>query len=111
MDDLLIVRMVDRSKERFSRKARSANTPVGMHIGLVVGIGIGLMAASITNSSPLFGITIGTVFGLVFGTIAGRLLKPKRRYERIRPAYSYEGMPIENEEGDESEDPSPENDQ
>ena len=111
MDDLLIVRMADRSKERFFRKARAANAPIGMHFGLILGIGLGLAFASTTNSDPFVGLAIGTVFGLVIGAIAGRFLKPKRRYERTRPAYSYDGMAFENKEDDESEDPSPENNQ
>ena len=107
MTDLLIVRMANRSKERYSRKARAENVPVGMHFGLVVGVGLGLGIASASEFDPFVGIAIGAACGIVFGVLLGRFLKPTRRYRRTRQAYSYEGMPLENEEGDESGESSP----
>ena len=106
MDDLLIVRMSDRSKERYSRKGRVNAAPVGMHFGLLIGIGFGLALASATKSDPIIGIAIGTALGLVLGALTGRFLKPNRRFERRRSAYDYEGMPFE-AQSDEGEPQSP----
>lgn len=100
MDDLLIVRMSDRSKERFTRKRRKMDAPLGMNFGLILGIGIGVVAASRSGANPALSLGIGIAFGLVFGALAGRFLKPVRRYKRSTPKYSYEGMPFDAEEND-----------
>ncbi len=98
MDDLLIVRMSDRSKERFSRKRRKMDAPIGMNFGMIVGIGIGVVAASKAGANPLMSLGIGVAFGVVFGALAGRFFKPVRRYERTSSSYFYEGMPFETDE-------------
>ncbi len=107
MDDLLIVRMSDRSKERFSRKRRKMDAPIGMNFGMIIGIGVGMAAASKMGANPVMSLGLGVAFGLVFGGLAGRFFKRVRRYERIVSSYSYEGMPFETEE--ESETSSEEN--
>ncbi len=104
MDDLLIVRMSDRSKERYSRKRRKMNAPIGMNFGLIVGIGAGAVIASKSGASPALSLGIGVAFGVLFGALAGRFFKPLRRYERSGPSYSYDGMPFEAEEDDASPD-------
>lgn len=109
MDDLLIVRMPDRSNERFSRKSRARNTPVGMHLGLVLGIGLGLVFAAKSGSDPRVGLALGVAFGIAFGGLSGRFIKPNRRDKQPRHAYSYEGMPFETKE--ELEEPGPANEQ
>lgn len=98
MDDLLIVRMSDRSKERFSRKRRKMDAPIGMNFGLIMGIGIGAVAASKTGANPVMSLGVGIAFGVLFGALAGRFFKPVRRYQRTSSPYSYEGMPFEEEE-------------
>ena len=108
MDDLLIVRMSDRSKERFSRKRRDLNAPIGMNLGLIAGVGLGLVYANNAGASPQVGLGIGIVFGLVFGGLLGRFVKPVRRYKRFKPNYSYEGMPFENEKDESDQEKSPE---
>ena len=100
MDDLLIVRMSDRSKERFTRKRRKMDAPVGMNFGLIMGVGIGVVAASKSGANPALSLGIGITFGIVFGALAGRFFKPARRYKRSTPHYTYEGMPFEAEEED-----------
>ena len=100
MDDLLIVRRSDRSKERFTRKRRKMDAPIGMNFGLIAGIGIGTVAASKVGADPIMSIGIGVAFGIVFGALAGRFFKRVRRYERTVSNYSYEGMPFETEAED-----------
>lgn len=111
MDDLLIVRISDRSKDRFSRKRRMRNAPLGMHFGLLAGVGFGLAFATASKIDPTIGVAVGTAFGLVLGALMGRFLKPNRhrRDKRRRPRYSYDGMPFGTEALDESEAPVPEN--
>lgn len=104
MDDLLIVRMSDRSKERFSRKRRKMDAPIGMNFGLIIGIGIGVVAASKSGADPVASLGIGVAFGIVFGGLAGRFFKPARRYQRSISDYRYEGMTFESEEEAESAD-------
>lgn len=106
MDDLLIVRMADRSEERYSRKRRRMQAPLGMNMGLFIGIGIGAVAVSRYGADPLLGLGIGIGFGLIFGGLSGRFLKPRRRYERVEKAYSFEGLPFGSEK--ESDEESPE---
>ena len=107
MDDLLIVRMSDRSKERLSRKRRKMAAPIGMNFGMIIGIGVGMVTASNMGANPVMSLRLGVAFGLVFGGLAGRFFKRVRRYERIASGYSFEGMPFETEE--ESETSSDEN--
>lgn len=107
MDDLLIVSMSDRSKERLSRKRRKMAAPIGMNFGMIIGIGVGMVATSKMGSNPVMSLGLGVAFGLVFGGLAGRFFKRVRRYERIASGYSFEGMPFETEE--ESETSSDEN--
>ncbi len=106
MDDLLIVRMTDRSKERYFHKRRRMQSPLGMNMGLVIGIGIGAVAISRFGADPLLGLGFSIGFGLIFGGLSGQFLKPRRRYERIKKAYSYEGLPCESEK--DSDENSPE---
>jgi hypothetical protein len=98
MDDLLIVRVSDRSKERFSRKRRKMDAPIGMNFGMIIGIGVGMVAASKVGANPAMSLGIGVAFGVIFGGLAGRFFKRVRRYERTVSNYSYEGMPFETEE-------------
>ena len=105
MDDLLIVRMADRSKERHSRKRRRMQAPLGMNMGLVIGIGIGAVAISRFGTDPLIGLGIGIGFGLIFGGLSGRFLKPRRRYQRVEKDYSFEGLPFESDEESDEESP------
>lgn len=98
MDDLLIVRRSDRTKERFTRKRRKMDAPIGMNFGLIMGVGMGTVAASKAGADPLMSIGIGVAFGIVFGALAGRFFKRVHRYERTVSNYSYEGMPFESEE-------------
>lgn len=100
MDDLLIVRMSDRSKERFSRKRRGLKAPIGINFGLIVGIGIGAVGANQAGADPAISLAIGVGFGIVFGALFGRFFKPLRRYERTGSNYTYEGMPFAAEEED-----------
>ncbi len=98
--------MSDRSRERFTRKRRKMDGPLGMNFGLVAGVGIGMAAAFKFGANPLVGVGIGVAVGVVFGGLAGRFLKPARRYQRVgtSTAYAYDGMPFEDqsEEGDEA---------
>ena len=103
MDDLLIVRMADRSKERYSRKRHRMQAPLGMNLGLVLGIGLGAVAISRFGANPLLGLGVGVGFGIVFGGISGRFLKPRRRYQRVEKAYSFEGLPFESDLDSEEE--------
>ncbi len=102
MDDLLIVRMSDRSKQRFSRKRRKMDAPIGMNFGMIIGIGIGTVAASRIGANPVMSLGIGVAFGVIFGALAGRFFKRVRRYERTASNYSYQGIPFETEEDAES---------
>lgn len=86
MDDLLIVRMADRSKERYYCKRRHMQAPLGMNMGLVIGIGIGAIAISRFGADPLLGLGIGVGFGLIFGGLSGRFLKPRRKYQLVEKA-------------------------
>ena len=105
MDNLLIVRMADRSKERYSRKRRRMQAPLGMNMGLVIGIGIGAVAILRYGADPLLGLGIGIGFGLIFGGLFGRFLKPRHRYERVEKAYSFEGLPFESEKDSDENSP------
>ena len=102
MDNLLIVRMSDRSKERLSRKRRKMAAPIGMNFGMIIGIGVGMVAASNMGAKPVMSLGLGVAFGLVFGGLAGRFFKRVRRYERIASSYSFDGMPFETEEESET---------
>jgi len=106
MDDLLIVRMTDRSKERYFHKRRRMQSPLGMNMGLVIGIGIGAVAISRFGADPLLGLGFSIGFGLIFGGLSGRFLKPRRRYQRAEKAYSFEGLPFGSDK--ESDEESPE---
>ena len=44
--------------------------------------------------------------GLIFGGLSGRFLKPRRRYQRVEKAYSFEGLPFGSDK--ESDEESPE---
>lgn len=105
MDDLLIVRMADRSKERYSRKRRRLQAPFGMNLGLVIGIGIGAVAISRFGADPAIGLGVGIGFGIIFGGLSGRFLKPRRKYERVEKAYGFRGLPFESEADSEEEIP------
>ena len=75
MDDLLIVRMADRSRGAIPAND-AAWAPLGLNLGLVIGIGIGTVAISRYGADPLLGLGIGIGFGLSTGGLSGRFLKP-----------------------------------
>lgn len=105
MDDLLIVRMADRSKERYARKRRRMQAPLGMNLGLVVGMGVGVVAISRFGLDPAVGLGIGIGFGVIFGGLSGRFLKPRRRYQTVEKAYSFQGLPFESDSESDEETP------
>jgi|GEM_PF-646912 hypothetical protein len=104
MDDLLIVRMSDRSKERFDRRSRQKSTPLGMNLGLALGLALGLGFASASNADPKIGMILGLAMGLAVGGLFGRFLKRSRPYKRGAASYAYEGMPFESEDDEQGDD-------
>lgn len=108
MDDLLIVRMSDRSKKRFERRKGQSAAPLGMHLGLALGLALGIGFAAVSNADPKISMALGLAMGIAFGGLSGRFLKRNRPYERRTAAYSYQGMPFESE--DEQTDDSTEGD-
>jgi ABC-type uncharacterized transport system permease subunit len=57
--------------------------PIGMNFRMIIGIGVGMVAASKIGGNPFISLGFGVAFGLVFGGLAGRFFKRVRRYERI----------------------------
>ena len=108
MDDLLITRMSDRSRERFAR--RPMNAPAGAGFGMVLGLGLGLSLAAAWQANPLVGLAFGFGIGAALGGLFGKFMQPAKRRKRLaRIPYSYDGFPIseaaEPEEGQPSAKP------
>jgi hypothetical protein len=83
--------------------------PLGMNLGLVIGIGAGVVAISRFGADSAIGLGLGIGLGIIFGGLSGRFLKPRRKYERAEKAYGFQGLPFESESGSEEEIPeSPE---
>ena len=77
MDDMLIVRMSDRSRERFARRRRTA--PIGANFGLVMGLPLAIAFASMLEGNPPIFMALGAAGGLAIGGLLGRFMTPKRR--------------------------------
>lgn len=100
MNDLLIVRMSDRSKERYTK--RRDRSPIGANFGIIAGAAIGFMVVHRiypeSSTAPAIGAIIGLVIGVAGGGLLGRFLKPKSaRHRKPRPDL-YDGLPFSNEE-------------
>jgi len=95
MDDLLIVRLSDRSKERFAR--REDRFSLGGALGLALGLPLGLAFAAGWQGDPTVGLAIGGGAGLALGTALGRFLPTPARHPRPSRGDLYEGLPIEDE--------------
>lgn len=76
--------------------------PIGMNFRMIIGIGVGIVAASKMENNPDMSLGSGVAFGPISGGLAGRFFKPVRRYERIASSYSFDGMPFETEEESET---------
>lgn len=100
MDDLLIVRMSDRSKERTARSRRlNSQASLGMNLGLVVGVGLGLVFASnSSNANPIVGMAIGLACGMILGGLFGKAISRKEKPKQTKK--HCQGMPIDNCEGE-----------
>ena len=105
MDDLLIVRMSDRSKERYTN--RRARTPMGVNLGAIagaaVGFAMGIRLYPESPMAPMVGAIAGLLAGVAFGGIFGRILKLGRNTRRKPRVDIYDGIPFSKEENDEKE--------
>ena len=101
MDDMLIVRMSDRSRERFARNRRAL--PLGGSLGLVLGLPITIALLSSYNGDfpPYLG--IGAAIGIVFFAFFGRFLAPHRKKRPMANLRYYDGMPFPAEDEDEAD--------
>ncbi len=90
MEDLLIVRLADRSKSRYAR--RREPVPIGASLGLVLGAAFGLAFASSSPAQPAIPMALGIAVGLAIGGLLGRFLRPRTR--RL-PTRLYDGLPFE----------------
>lgn len=95
MEDLLIVRISDRSKKRFER--RRANVPLGANLGLALGAAFGLLFASGFDEAPLLGLALGIAVGLAIGGLLGRFLRPSDARRRKPRPFHYDGIPASGE--------------
>jgi len=93
MDDLLIVRLSDRSKERFAR--REDRFSFGGALGLALGLPLGLAFAAGWQGDPTVGLAIGGGVGLALGTALGRFLPTPARHPRPGRRGLYGGLSIE----------------
>ncbi|EDY83072.1 hypothetical protein VDG1235_2696 [Verrucomicrobiia bacterium DG1235] len=100
MDDLLIVRSSDRVRPRLSQ--RRAQFPLGVNIGLVLGVAFGLIGATKLEQQPLVGMALGLAIGLALGGILGTLMKPRSKRRPAYPKDHYIGFPNSNEESEDS---------
>lgn len=90
MEDLLIVRLADRSKSCYAR--RREPVPIGASLGLVLGAAFGLALASSSPEQPAIPMALGIAVGLAIGGLLGRFLKPRPRRQ---PTRIYDGLPFE----------------
>jgi len=98
MDDLLIVRMSDRSRERWQRSRRG--TPLGANLGMLLGLPLALVFGSaLQGEAPVY-VAIGAAIGLAIGGIFGRFLaNPRKPNPQARRRY-YSGLPLPSDEED-----------
>ena len=102
MDDMLIVRMSDRSRQRHARNRRA--TPAGANLGLVMGLALAIPMGFSQGSSDPMHILLGAGMGLVIGGLFGRFITRPRRPRPQSKVRHYRGMPFE-EETEEDESP------
>lgn len=93
MDDLLIVRLSDRSRTRYTH--RRPPVAVGANLLLILGAACGVMFAPSSEALPIC-IALGVATGIAIGGVLGRLARPRSRPERQRKPDLYDGLPFAN---------------
>lgn len=99
MDDMLIVRMSDRSRERFTRNRRAL--PLGGNLGLIFAIPLTIVFAKLIDGEfPLY-LGIGAAVGIAFFAFFGRFITPLRKKRPMAGIRHYDGLPFSSEDEDE----------
>ena len=99
MDDLLIVRLSDRSRARY--RHRHTPTPLGANFGIIIGALAGFLVAvrlfPANPTAPIIGLALGLAVGIAIGGVLGQFLKPRSRRRTKRRPDLYDGLPFSDE--------------
>jgi len=106
MDDFLIVRMSDRSRERFTRNRRA--TPLGAILGLALGVPAALVIAAFFGTRQTDFLGLSMALGLVFFAFLGRFLISNRKARPTAQKRHFDGMPFDAEDEESEDSPSSE---
>ena len=112
MDDLLIVRLSDRSRDRYRNRRRP--TSLGANLGLLLGLAAGFAINPIMidflpvepNTAWVTSMAVGLAIGLSIGGLLSKAIPLARRRSKPVSHYRYDGFPFseENEASSQQED-------